>query len=168
MAANSSLPVACCTYPLATSESDRHFVLRLKQEVFGEYYTNYCIWAYPESRKPHTEIFIQTPTPALVSYILGEDWRSRLDTYSQLYDHKQTSTEADEIGLAMRILKAGGAVLDVPDTNPELPHEALKLKWSGFEKRRERLFGWPDTGGVWVLHLTPPPDTAPQRTLLTQ
>ncbi|KAF2183122.1 hypothetical protein K469DRAFT_751705 [Zopfia rhizophila CBS 207.26] len=141
--------------PRVASNPDQPFILRLKLEVFGEYYKTYCIWAYPKLRKPHTEIYIRT-TPALVSYVLGDDWETRLGTDSHIYDDKTTWTEADEIALAMRILKAGGAVLDLSDAHPEAHYEALDREWLCFEKQRECIFGWPDTGGVWVLHLMAP------------
>lgn len=137
------------------------FVLRLKLDTFSQYsdYKAWGIFAYPKSKNPDTEIYLYTPTPGLVSYVLGDGWEGRLGTSNAIYEDWPTCTE-EETALATRILRAGGAALDLSGVSPEeryeVLHEAVDREWSRFEKQRKCIFGWPATGGVWVLHLTPP------------
>jgi hypothetical protein len=65
-------------------------------------------------------------------------------------------TEAEETALAGRILKAGGAALELPPRHLDEHIEAQDREWSRIKEQREYIFGWPDTGGVWVLRLIPP------------
>lgn len=124
--------------------------------MVDSYFEAYRMWAYPKLRKSSKKIYLHTLTPGLVSYVLDDDWETRLGTKKYFYDDTTTMTEADEIALATRILKAGGAVLEFSYRHSDAYDEALNTAWSNFEKRRECIFGWPDTGGVWVLHLVPP------------
>ncbi|KAF1996616.1 hypothetical protein P154DRAFT_525456 [Amniculicola lignicola CBS 123094] len=66
--------------------------------------------------------------------------------------------DSEEIALAMRILRAGGAVLDLSGCPwPEDREGKEQSEYSAFKESREYIFGWPDTGGVWALKLIPRP-----------
>lgn len=64
-------------------------------------------------------------------------------------------TDADEVLLALRILRAGGAVIDLSDARADLELTEIVThgEWIAAEKRQKYLFGWPESGGVWVLSL---------------
>ncbi|KAF1993564.1 hypothetical protein P154DRAFT_527696 [Amniculicola lignicola CBS 123094] len=66
----------------------------------------------------------------------------------------------------MRILKAGGAVLDVSGTTPGKDRAVRTSdyvatletsEYVAFEKTCDSILGWPETGGVWALKLIPMP-----------
>lgn len=149
--------MAVCSYPTPHTTPPSLFH-RLSVHVYGidEFLKKYCIWAYPTPRKWGLEVYMEASSPGLVSYVLGDDWETRVNEHNSIYDNQSTITEADEISLAERLLKPGGAALELPAWYLDACVEERNRKWSCIREQREYLFGWPDTGGVWVLRLLPP------------
>jgi hypothetical protein len=65
----------------------------------------------------------------------------------------QDWTETDEECLAMRIIQAGGAVLDTTYPWSELDYIQRSTQFAAFSRTRNYLLGWPDNGGLWGLTL---------------
>jgi hypothetical protein len=72
-----SLTMATSTPPISSSTA-RSFVHRLSVERYGDFYKAYRIYAYPTPRKSGVEVYMRTDSPGLVSYVLGDDWESRV------------------------------------------------------------------------------------------
>jgi hypothetical protein len=118
------------------------------------------LWAYPHQRQPNTLIQLPTAIPAIVDYISGPTWRTELNAqprpHPRLSVPQSNWTDEDETALALRMLRGGGAVIDV-----SYAHGVLWLYDDGFssrtyaEKQKKYIFGWPEDGGVWVLALPP-------------
>lgn len=115
----------------------------------------YHLWAYPEARAPKTTVYLKTIIPAMVAYVLGPTWRTEIGSGRILDMPTAMWTDADEVSLALRILCAGGAVIDLSDArgSSEMEEVITHGEWIEAEKRQKYLFGWPESGGVWVLRL---------------
>ncbi|KAF2733319.1 hypothetical protein EJ04DRAFT_468677, partial [Polyplosphaeria fusca] len=115
----------------------------------------YHLWAYPEARAPKTTVYLKTNIPAMVTYVLGPTWKTEIGSGRMLDIPTAMWTDADEVSLALRILRAGGAVIDLSDArgNLEMAEVVTQSEWTEAEKRQKYLFGWPESGGVWVLGL---------------
>ena len=129
-----------------------------KRRLYAEYTPSnvvYHLWAYPEARAPKTTVYLKTIIPAMVTYALGLTWKIEVGSGMMLDMPTALWTDADEVSLALRILRAGGAVIDLSDArgNLELAEVVTHSEWIEAEKRQKYLFGWPESGGVWVLSL---------------
>ncbi len=129
-----------------------------KRRLYAEYtpsYDVYHLWAYPEARAPNTTVYMKTSIPAMVTYVLGPTWKTELGSGWKLDMPTTLWTDADEVSLALRILRVGGAVIDLSDVRGGLEMGELEtqIQWREAEKRQKYLFGWPESGGVWVLGL---------------
>ncbi|KAF2806005.1 uncharacterized protein BDZ99DRAFT_362938, partial [Mytilinidion resinicola] len=118
---------------------------------------DYFLWAYPEQRQMNTVIYLRTNTPALITYVLGPEWKTELDQSGHKYLEKPDEgwADVDEAALALRMRRAGGAVIDISKTYGMawLYEDVCTSEWWAVEKRRKYVFGWPETGGVLVLAL---------------
>jgi hypothetical protein len=118
------------------------------------------LWAYPLQRQPNTLIQLQTAIPAIVGYILGPTWRTELNAqprpHPRLSVPQSNWTDEDETALALRMLRGGGAIIDVSYTlgAPWLYDDGFS-SWTAAEQQKKYVFGWPEDGGVWVLALPP-------------
>jgi hypothetical protein len=74
----------------------------------------YQIQAFPVRRSQNTVVYINTQCSAVVAYVLGPDWREQLNGRDGVRYSGITSDwkEDDEEEISMRIIQAGGAVLD--------------------------------------------------------
>ncbi|KAF1954946.1 hypothetical protein CC80DRAFT_493334 [Byssothecium circinans] len=129
-----------------------------KRRLYAEYTPSnvvYHLWAYPEARAPKTTVYLKTIIPAMVTYVLGPTWKTEIGSGRMLDMPTAMWTDADEVSLALRILRAGGAVIDLSDARGdlELTEVVTHSEWIEAEKRQKYLFGWPESGGVWVLGL---------------
>jgi hypothetical protein len=139
-----TLEVSCRTY--------YHPPSRL--HVLG-YIPQYHIQAFPASRPQNTVVYISTKSPAIVNYTLGPSWREQLGGRTVL-DYNGTNSdwgEEDEEKLSMRIIRAGGAVLDTTYPHHDMQYIQRTEQFAAFSRTKEYIFGWPDDGGLWVLDL---------------
>ena len=86
---------------------------------------------------------------------MGSEWRRQLNGDEHL-EHNSTKSEcmeADEEELSMRIMNAGGAVLDTINPWHEMSEVQDSKQFAAFSRTKEYIFGWPDDGGLWMLHL---------------
>ncbi|KAL1610713.1 hypothetical protein SLS60_002383 [Paraconiothyrium brasiliense] len=115
----------------------------------------YHLWAYPGARGLTTIVYLKTIIPAMVAYVLGPTWKSEIGSETTMDIPTADVCDAEEVTLALRILRAGGAVIDLSDArgNLEMTEVITHGEWIEAEKRQRYLFGWPKTGGVWVLSL---------------
>jgi hypothetical protein len=116
----------------------------------------YHLWAYPKARTPETTVYLKTVIPAMVTYVLGPTWKTEIGPRRVLDMPPAMWTDADEVSLAFRIRRAGGAVINLCDArgNLEMTELVTHSEWIEAEKRQKYLFGWPKSGGVWVLGLS--------------
>ncbi|KAH7083745.1 hypothetical protein FB567DRAFT_430090, partial [Paraphoma chrysanthemicola] len=122
------------------------------------------LYAYPTQLPPTTLIYLQTNIPAIISYVLGQTWHPSAHTnpYEKLLIPQPPAanwTDANESALGLRMLRSGGAIMNISFT-PTLARrinamETLSLSWLPVAQRLKYIFGWPATGGVWVLTLPP-------------
>ncbi|KAF1938133.1 hypothetical protein EJ02DRAFT_325193, partial [Clathrospora elynae] len=117
----------------------------------------YQLYAYPTQRKPNTLVQLQTPIPAIVSYVLGPSWHNDLSDGQTIAVPQESWTKEDETALAFRMLRGGGAIMDVSYANNMwwLFGDGFDSAWTAAEQQKKYIFGWPKDGGVWVLHLPP-------------
>jgi hypothetical protein len=54
------------------------------------------------------------------------------------------------------MLRSDGAIMDISYAHgmPWLYSDGFS-SWKAAEQQKKYIFGWPETGGVWVLHLPP-------------
>lgn len=116
----------------------------------------YHVSAYPTGRDPQTKVYLKTIIPAMVTYILGPDWEKQLGAKHTIDGVEESGTE-DEVALGLRILQAGGSVVDLSDArgNGEMMDLVASKESDDWQKRQKYMFGWPADGGVWVLELPP-------------
>lgn len=103
-------------------------------------------------------VYITTRSPAVVTYVLGLDWKQQLNgSYYLLHNATASNwTEIEEEELSMRILRAGGAVLDTTFPEPyqhEMRWTQYNEQFGAFTRTKDFIFGWPDNGGLWMLYL---------------
>ena len=113
-------------------------------------------------------LYLRGDIPAHVSYIMGEDWRSRLrddhhtsnthifcdgevilrpSTTTSPSQESQEDLEASERAHCLRMRRCGAvAVRSEVD---------IIFEETGGEHRPNHLFGWPASGGVWILRSCP-------------
>jgi hypothetical protein len=62
------------------------------------------------------------------------------------------------------MLRGGGAIMDTSFANGQWWRfdDGFRLRWRLVQRRKKYIFGWPDGGGVWVLHLPPLVDRSNQ------
>jgi hypothetical protein len=115
----------------------------------------YQIQAFPACRPQKTVVYIDTESPAVVAYVLGSDWREQLNGRDDLRYNGTTLEwkESDEEEIAMRIIRAGGTVLDTTYPEHDLDHVQRPKEFAAFSRTKKYIFGWPNNGGLWVLHL---------------
>jgi hypothetical protein len=117
----------------------------------------YELYAYPTPRPAETLLYLHTGIPAIVTYVLGPAWRDEL-TARQIVTVPQTNwTTHAEHDMALRLLRGGGAIIDISFANGQwwIFDEGLGINWLHAEQQKKYIFGWPKDGGVWVLHLPP-------------
>lgn len=103
-----------------------------------------------------TAVYLQTVIPAMVTYVLGDAaWESEVKPETMMPMPTANWTDNDEMALSMRILQAGGTVVDLSSASGDSEKAGLvaRCEWREAEKRQKYLFGWPESGGVWVLDL---------------
>ncbi|KAF1941495.1 hypothetical protein EJ02DRAFT_455157 [Clathrospora elynae] len=73
------------------------------------------MWAYPTQHQPGTLVQLQTEIPAIVSYVFGPTWHTELEhsPRGRLLVPQKNRTNANESELALRMLRGGGAIMDV-------------------------------------------------------
>jgi hypothetical protein len=62
-------------------------------------------------------------------------------------------SEQDEENLSTRIIQAGGAVLDTTYPRHDLEYVQRTQQFAAFSRTKKYIFGWPEDGGLWALHL---------------
>lgn len=103
-----------------------------------------------------TAVYLKTVIPALVTYVLAHsNWEAEVNPASILLIPADNWTDEDETSLSMRIVRAGGAVVDLSRgvAAPESAETVVRGEWNEFEGKKKYQFGWPKSGGVWVLDL---------------
>lgn len=82
-----------------------------------QHVTQYHIQAFPACRPTNTVVYVGTRSSAIAAHVLGSDWRTLLaDTFVAKYRGTGDNwSEEDEQKLAMRIIQAGGTVLDTTE-----------------------------------------------------
>lgn len=134
----------------------------------------------PDEKGPYVQ-YLVSESPAMINYIMGDDWRSRLEsdhwlrpngvlrerlvifrpssTRNATIDHSQTvleensDLEADERAHSLLMRRCGAVAMAA---------ESEAYHWNSRSKIRapDFFFGWPKDGGVWVLRPSwsqPPP-----------
>ncbi|OAL02902.1 hypothetical protein IQ06DRAFT_292184 [Phaeosphaeriaceae sp. SRC1lsM3a] len=115
----------------------------------------YHVQAFPACRPNKTVAYVGTRSPAIVAYIMGSDWRTLLDA-DNIVDYggiDDNWTEDDEEKLAMRIIQAGGTVLDTTIPRTYSFDTQRTEQFAAFSRTKKYVFGWPPQGGLWVLQL---------------
>lgn len=66
-------------------------------------------------------------------------------------------TNDDETAVALRMFRCGAATIDHSLAMGAMwaMDEAFGWHWQSTERQQKYIFGWPATGGVWVLQLPP-------------
>jgi hypothetical protein len=125
---------------------------------------SFQLYAYPTPRPQNTLIQLETPIPAIVSYVLGSTWRSQLSPLGTLRVPQTNWTNDDETAVAFRMLRGAGAIMDTSFANGQWWRfdDGFGPRWRPVQRRKKYIFGWPDGGGVWVLHLPPLVDRSNQ------
>ncbi|KAH3999416.1 hypothetical protein HBH70_208020 [Parastagonospora nodorum] len=138
---------------------DEPFAYPTRLRIKSHYgYNVYQLYAYPKPRPKETIVQLQTTIPALVTHILGRTWHDELNGDDFLSVLQPNWTESDEHDVALRIFRAGGALLSNAFANGQLwLFDDGFRHWYAAEQQKKYIFGWPDGGGVWVLHLPPLP-----------
>ncbi|KAF2028344.1 hypothetical protein EK21DRAFT_90762 [Setomelanomma holmii] len=121
------------------------------------YVPRYQTQAFPTCRPKNSVAYIETRSPAVVSYVLGRDWRTQLYSKSSgVLHYNGTNIEWSEQvaeDFAMRILRAGGAVVDTTHYRNDEFYMKRAAQFARFSRMKEHIFGCPDDGGLWVLNL---------------
>jgi hypothetical protein len=118
----------------------------------------YQLYAYPEHRPKDTIVQLQTRIPALISFVLGPNftWCEEGNERQSLTVPQINWTNEDEAAIALRILRAGGAIHDISWIHERWwMCESRSDMWLRAEQQKKYIFAWPESGGVWVLHLSP-------------
>jgi hypothetical protein len=120
----------------------------------GEYYQ---LYAYPKPRPQDSIVQLKTQILAVVTYVLGSTWREDLHGRQMLPVPQVDWTEDDEHDIALRLLRSGGAIMDNGYSNGQwwIFDDGFGSRWLPAEQQKKYIFGWPDSGGVWVLLLPP-------------
>ncbi|KAF2828443.1 hypothetical protein CC86DRAFT_274615, partial [Ophiobolus disseminans] len=115
------------------------------------------IYAYPSQRPAHTLVQLQTAIPGIVEYVLGPTWRSQLSHLSVLNVPQSNWTNDDENAITLRVLRGGGAIIDHTSVLDRwwVLGDGFANRWLAAEQAQKYIFGWPSSGGVWVLDLPP-------------
>jgi hypothetical protein len=121
-----------------------------------DFIPQYQIQAFPAFRPQNTVVYISTKSQAIVNYTLGPDWKERLGgrTVLRYNGTNEVWDEEDEERLSMRIIQAGGALLDMAHPyDDDLDTSWRYEQFGAFSRTKKYIFGWPDNGGLWVLNL---------------
>jgi hypothetical protein len=117
------------------------------------------LYAYPAQKPPDTLVQLETGIPAIVAYILGSTWCDQVSAQRMIAVPQQNWTNDDETAIAFRMLRGGGAIIDNDNDNRHWWMLAdgfdVGSGWRAAEQKKKYIFGWPQDGGVWVLHLPP-------------
>jgi hypothetical protein len=120
------------------------------------------IYAYPSQRPPQTLIQLPTTIPAIVEYILDWTWREHLSELGTI-SVPRNWTNDDETALTLRVLRSDGAIMDHSSALDSwwVFEDGFGERWLPGQRQQKYMFGWPTTGGVWVLRLPPLLETDP-------
>ena len=103
-------------------------------------------------------LFLQDPGLAYLSYILGEDWQSRLrvhhDRHSKDYRYLPIpGNDADEAEHCLRMRRCGAiSVKDLDEVQARKNDDGPGSLWP-LQETEKYIFGWPESGGVWVFRI---------------
>ena len=113
-------------------------------------------------------LYLRSNIPAYVSYIMGEDWRSKLrddhytndakifhdgevilrpSTTTSPSEESQEDLEALERAHCLRMRRCGAVAV-----RSEID---IIFEETGYARWPDHLFGWPANGGVWILRDDP-------------
>lgn len=114
------------------------------------------IYAYPTQRPAHTLIQLEIEIPAIVAYVLGPKWREQLSELGMLDVPQANWTNDDETAISLRMTRGGGgAFMDHNNMVWWRFGDGFGGRWLPVQQQQKYIFGWPNSGGVWVLLLPP-------------
>lgn len=110
-------------------------------------------------------LYLSGEIPVYVDYVMGRDWHARLRSdyetpsgFTFRYGRvilRQNSREKDPREHSIRLLRCG-AIAVRSESNVIADHGP---------PRSQNLFGWPESGGVWILRSVPPGHDETKRTM---
>ncbi|KAH7067493.1 hypothetical protein BKA63DRAFT_118434 [Paraphoma chrysanthemicola] len=112
-------PFYNCILPNVTPPNLSPYPLRLNHPHSSTHTSN--LYAYPTQLPPNTIIYLQTYIPAIISYVLGQAWQPSAHTnpYETLLVPQPPAanwTDANESALGLRMLRSGGAIMNISFT----------------------------------------------------